>query len=93
MQDVVKSENNGGNKRVRRRNMSLYYGLVLFIVLIMFAVLSVTVFFNVENIIVNGSSIYTAEEIVAASGIQGGDNMIRQYGKCGKADNRQPDIY
>lgn len=78
MQDVVKRGNSGSSGRSRKRNMSLYYGTVAFIVLVIFAILSVTVFFNVENIIVNGSSIYTAEEIVAASGIEGGDNMIRR---------------
>lgn len=58
--------------------MSLYYGTVLFIAAIIFGVLSVTVFFNVDTVIVNGSSMYSAEEIIAAAGISGGDNMIRK---------------
>lgn len=82
MQDVA----SGYRRRRRRRNMSLYYGTVAFIVLIIFAVLSVTVFFNVETVIVTGSSIYTAEQIAEASGIRGGDNMIRK--NMGKAEKR-----
>lgn len=79
MQDVVKRENSGtAVKRRRKQNMSLHYGTIALIVLVIFAVLSVTVFFNVETIIVTGSSIYTADEIVAVTGINGGDNMIRR---------------
>lgn len=87
MQDVVKRDAPGRKiKRVRHRNMSVYYGTVIFIVLVIFVILSVTVFFNVETIIVTGSSIYTAEEIAEASGIAGGDNMIRR--NMGKAEEQ-----
>lgn len=65
-------------RRKRKRNMSLYYGTVLFIAAIIFAVLSVTVFFNIETVTVKGSSKYTVEEIIEVSGINGGDNMIRK---------------
>lgn len=58
--------------------MSLYYGTVLFIAAVIFAILSVTVFFNIETVAVNGSSQYTVEEIIEVSGIKGGDNMIRK---------------
>ena len=79
MQDDTRRGNQGGSiRRKRKRNMSLYYTTVMFIVLIIFAILSVTVFFNVETVIVTGSSIYSPEEIVEASGINGGDNMIRK---------------
>ncbi len=70
-------------RRKRKSNMSLYYGTVLFIAAIIFAILSVTVFFNVETATVKGSSKYTVEEIIEASGINGGDNMIRK--NMGKA--------
>lgn len=73
-------------QRKRKRNMSLYYGTVLFIALIIFAILSVTVFFKIETAVVVGSSIYSAEEIIAASGLSGGDNMIRK--NMGKASER-----
>lgn len=66
--------------------MSLYYGTVLFIAAIIFAILSVTVFFNVETAVVKGSSQYTAEEIIEVSGIKGGDNMIRK--NMGRAEEK-----
>lgn len=66
--------------------MSLYYGTVLFIAAIIFAILSVTVFFNVETAVVKGSSRYTVEEIIEVSGINGGDNMIRK--NMGKAEEK-----
>lgn len=72
------------NQRRHKRNMSLYYGTVAFIVIVIFAVLSVTVLFNIETANVRGSSIYSADEIIAASGIKGGDNMIRK--NLGKAE-------
>ena len=73
-------------RRKRKSNMSLYYGTVLFIAAIIFAILSVTVFFNVETATVKGSSKYTVEQIIEASGINGGDNMIRK--NMGKAEEK-----
>ena len=70
----------------RKRNMSLYYATVILIVMVIFAILSVTVFFKVENVIVTGSSIYSVQEIVSVSGIEGGENMIRK--NMGKAAER-----
>ncbi|MGN0675503.1 MAG: cell division protein FtsQ/DivIB [Oscillospiraceae bacterium] len=70
-------ENYSGRNR-HKRNMSLHYSMIAFIVLVIFAILSVTVFFNVETIEIVGSSIYSADEIISASGIEGGDNMIRK---------------
>ena len=64
--------------------MSLHYSLIAFIVLVVFAILSTTVFFNIESADIIGSSIYSADEIIAASGITGGDNMVRK--KMGKAE-------
>ena len=75
---------NGRSQQKRKRNMSLHYSAVVLIVLIIFSVLSVTVLFNIETAVVSGSSIYTAEEIIGVSGIQGGDNMIRK--NLGKAE-------
>lgn len=73
-------------RQKRKRNMSLYYGTVLFIAAVIFGVLSVTVFFNIDTVAVKGSSKYEAEEIIAASGINGGDNMIRK--NMGKAEEK-----
>ena len=74
----------------RRGNMSIHYSLIAFIALVAFVILSLTVFFNIETADIIGSSIYSADEIIAASGIQGGDNMIRtNMGKSEKAITSQ----
>lgn len=72
------------NNRRRRGNMTLHYSLIAFIALVIFVILSLTVFFNIETADIIGSSIYSADEIIAASGIKGGDNMIRK--NMGKAE-------
>lgn len=74
-----------GKPQKRKRNMSLHYSAVVLIVLIIFSVLSVTVLFNIETASVIGSSIYTVDEIIGVSGIEGGDNMIRK--NLGKAED------
>lgn len=78
MQDVVKRSNSQNSKRKYKRNMSLYFMVIFIIAFSAFAILSVTVFFNIEEIDVAGSSCYTAEEIIKASGLSAGDNMIRK---------------
>lgn len=75
---------------IRRGNMTLHYSLIAFIALVVFIALSLTVFFNIESADIIGSSIYTADEIIAVSGIHGGDNMIRKnIGKAEKAITSQ----
>ena len=83
MQNGRKGQN---GQQKRKRNMSLHYSVIVLLVLIIFSVLSVTVFFNIDTAVVSGSSIYTADEIIRVSGIQGGDNMIRKnLGRAEKA--------
>lgn len=59
------------------RSKSGYLGIAAFAAVIIFLILSTTVFFKINTITVKGSSIYTAEEICAASGIKSGSNLIR----------------
>lgn len=69
--------------RKRRRNYSLYIFLVLLVVITAFVILSTTVLFKIDSIRISGDSIYTTDEIIAASGIKGGDNLIRtNMSKC-----------
>ena len=91
MKDIVKSppKSSGHNKRIRqnqqvqrkkrrkKKNMSLYYLTVFVVVSSALVVLSMTVFFKAEKVTVKGTSIYTQEQIVSASGIKKGDNLIR----------------
>ncbi|MBQ7027727.1 MAG: FtsQ-type POTRA domain-containing protein [Ruminococcus sp.] len=82
MKDVEKIsvERQNSRKRIRRRNrMMNVYGLVVILLVITAAVtISYTFLFNVDKIKVSGESdMYTAEDIVNASGIRKGDNLLR----------------
>ncbi|MCL2696798.1 MAG: FtsQ-type POTRA domain-containing protein [Oscillospiraceae bacterium] len=57
--------------------MAIYYVMFFVVAVTIFSILSVTVLFNLEEIVVEGESIYTSEEIVAASGIREGINLLR----------------
>lgn len=63
-------------RRIRKRRMLI--GFTLFIVLLVAvgAVLSLTVLFPINNITAKGSERYTAEQIIALSGIKTGDNLF-----------------
>ena len=50
--------------------------IILIIASIVFSVLSLTVFFKIENISVVGNTTYTAQEILSAANINNGDNLI-----------------
>ncbi len=63
-------------RKQRRRKQIMTYAAVSFIVLIMAVVLSLTVFFQISEITVSGKSPYTDEQIIAASGISLGENVI-----------------
>lgn len=65
------------SRRRRKRSYSLTGIIVFLIAAGIFLLLSTTVFFNVETIQVTGSSNYTAQEIIDASGIKAGDNLVR----------------
>ena len=52
------------------RSKGGYLGIAAFAAVIIFLILSTTVLFKIDTITVKGSSIYTAEEIFAASGIK-----------------------
>ncbi len=91
MKDIVKNTSNISKKnknsrqnqqvhrkkRRRKKNMSLYYLTVFVVVSSALVVLSMTVFFKIDNIKVSGSSVYSKEQVIAASGIKKGENLIR----------------
>ncbi len=67
-------------KRLRRRRtgrQTLNHLLILIVAAAIFAVLSLTVFFKIEEIGVEGSTRYAAEEVIQASGVKPGDNLFR----------------
>ena len=82
MKDVEKTsvERQNSRKRIRRRQRwTNVYGLVVILLVLTAGItISYTFLFNISEIRVAGQSdMYTAEEIVAASGIKEGDNLLR----------------
>ena len=82
MKDVEKTkvERENSSKRMRRRKrMNSLYGLVVILLVLTVGItVSYTFLFNISEIRVAGESEeYTAEQIVAASGINEGDNLLR----------------
>ena len=64
--------------RTRRRNRGRFgplFKLLCVLAVIVALTGGATVFFRVETVMVTGSQRYTQEEIIAASGIQVGDNL------------------
>lgn len=86
MKDVEKTnvERDNSRKRMRRRSrkMSIYGFIVAAFVIAGGLAISYTFLFNISEIRVSGESeVYSAEEIVAASGINEGDNLLRMNTK------------
>jgi cell division septal protein FtsQ len=82
MKDVEKTnvERQNSKKRMRRRKrmMNVYVLVVVLLVLTAMITISYTFLFNIHEIRVSGASnMYTAQEIVEASGIKEGDNLMR----------------
>lgn len=65
-------------KKVKRNRRILAVAIAVVVVLAVAAVLSMTVFFNISSITVGkNGKIYTEQEIISASGLNVGDNMVR----------------
>lgn len=63
--------------RKRRGKMTLYYVLIGIVAVAAVSILSVTVLFNISSFQVTGDTAYSDEEIIAACGIDAGDNLLR----------------
>lgn len=67
--------------RERRRKKGgsnvVYYVLVAILAVIIFSILSVTVLFNADRIVIEGESDYSDEQIITASGLEGTENLVR----------------
>lgn len=55
----------------------VYYVMTGILAVIIFSVLSVTVLFNAERIVIEGDSDYSDEQIITASGLEGTENLVR----------------
>lgn len=64
-------------KKVRRRRRSTFlYTPVAVLLILVTAVLGVSVFFRISDIQVKGARKYSTQQIISASGIKTGDNLI-----------------
>ena len=64
-------------RKKHKRNYTLYYILLFLFLIITGTVLSLTVFFQIETITVQGSGIYAAADVLPLLGAEQGDNLIR----------------
>ncbi len=78
-------QNSKKHKKRRKKNYILYYLLLLIIITVAGITLSVTVFFNISSIEVNGTQMYSDEQIIDYADISEGDNLFRLNLK--KAEN------
>ena len=60
----------------RKFRSYLVYASIILVVVLIGAVLSLTVLFKTENIVVSGTDVYSAKDIIDASGLILGDNIF-----------------
>lgn len=65
------------NTRKRGGKMTLYYVLAAVVAIAAVSIMSVTVLFNISSFAVEGNTVYSEEQIIAASGIDKGNNLLR----------------
>lgn len=76
-QNEKRKLHNEQRRRQRRRKQMLTYAAVCVAVLALAAVLSLTMFFQINEFVIEGDSPYTDEQIINASGLSMGENIIR----------------
>lgn len=77
----AKAANNTRRRRRRTGRKTLHYLLVFAVAALIMMILSMTVFFKIETLDVAGTTHYAKEEIIAASGIEIGDNLFAMNDK------------
>ncbi len=65
-----------GRYRRKRGRSGILYKLLSFLLILAAVVVGSIIFFRVEEVTVTGSTVYSQEEIVAAAGVELGDNLI-----------------
>lgn len=63
-------------RRRRRGSTGFLYKLLSMLVICAAVVVALTLFFRVDTIVVTGTELYTQEEVVAATGVEQGENLI-----------------
>ncbi len=64
-------------KRRKKKAKVVFFSLLFVLMMLTLAILSVTVFFNAETILVEGNTHYTAEAILEQGGLSVGQNLFR----------------
>ena len=75
--EIAKLKSCGMRKRRKKRAYILYYILIFIIFLTLGISLSLTVFFNIDVIEVRGTGEYSTDDILSASEVKVGDNLLR----------------
>lgn len=73
---MAAARNNRRRSRRGRGRFGPLFKLLCAAALVLALTVGATVFFRVETVVVSGNSRYTQEEVVAASGIETGDNLF-----------------
>lgn len=73
----MSSARNSRRRRRNRRRFSALFKLLAIAAVLAALTLGATVFFQLEEVVVTGTSRYTPEEVKAASGLEAGDNLFR----------------
>lgn len=73
---MAKREDKPEVRRRKRRRRGAFYAPTAFLLMFLAIIIGLSAFFRISDMIVSGQGIYTAEEIIAASGIEIGDNLI-----------------
>lgn len=82
------SPGKGGPRRPARRKKAhawLFYSVILIFVISIGIILSLTVLFKISKVVVDGTTQYKAEEIIAASKVKTGENLFLCNTKDGQA--------
>lgn len=74
--DEVRREQALRRKKKKRKKQLMVYGFSVILLIAISIILSLTVFFRINEITVEGNSIYNKKDIISASGIQLQDNLI-----------------
>lgn len=75
--DQARSANANKHRKKRKRKHRFYYTLLIFFLFIVGVILSVTVFFNIDTIQIEGNMRYTEEDIATAGKLSIGQNLLR----------------
>ncbi len=63
-------------KKIRKRRIRAFFIIFMLVALCVGAVLCLTVFFPIEKVVIEGSKLYSVEEIFENSNIENGDNLF-----------------